>query len=100
MMGLWHIMYKKMSKGRIIVANTTFSELKHKEIINVCDGARLGCACDLELDDCTGIISAIVVPGPTRFMGLLKGPDELVIPYCKIQKIGDDVILVQVENIS
>ena len=78
---------------------TTFSELRRKEIINVCDGARLGCICDLELDDCTGVISAIVVPGPPRFMGLIKSPEELVIPYCKIQKIGDDVILVQADGI-
>ena len=81
------------------MAKTTYSELKRKEIINVCDGARLGCACDLELDDCTGVISAIVVPGPARLMGLLRSSEELVIPYCKIQKIGDDVILVQVEGV-
>ena len=82
------------------MAQTTYSELRRKEIINVCDGARLGCVCDLELDDCTGVISAIVVPGQTRFFGLFRGSEELVIPYCKIQKIGDDVILVQVDGIS
>ncbi len=81
------------------MANTTYSELRHKEIINICDGARLGCICDLELDDCTGVISAIIVPGPPRFMGLIRSPEELVIPYCKIQKIGDDVILVQADGI-
>ena len=81
------------------MATTTFSELRRKEIINVCDGARLGCACDLELDDCTGVISAIIVPGPARFFGLLRGAEEIVIPYCKIQKIGDDVILVQAEGV-
>lgn len=80
------------------MAQTTYSELKRKEIINVCDGARLGCISDLELDDCTGLISAIVVPGAARFLGLFRGPDELVIPYCRIEKIGDDVILVRVEN--
>lgn len=81
------------------MANTTFSELRRKEIINICDGARLGCVCDLEMDDCTGVITALVVPGPSRFMGLFRGNEELVIPYCKIQKIGDDVILVQVEGV-
>ena len=25
------------------MANTTFCELREKEIINICDGARLGC---------------------------------------------------------
>ncbi len=75
---------------------TTFCELRRKEVINICDGARLGCICDLELDDCTGLISAIIVPGPTKLWGLLKSDEELVIPYCKINKIGDDVILVDI----
>ena len=73
------------------MANTTFCELREKEIINICDGARLGCICDLEIDDSTGTICSIVVPGPSRFLGL-------VIPFCKIQKIGDDVILVDIAN--
>lgn len=81
------------------MAETTFSELRRKEIINVCDGARLGCISDLELDDCTGHITAIVVPGPLKFFGLIRSGDEIVIPYCKIQKIGDDVILVQAEPV-
>ena len=29
---------------------TTFSDLKCKEVINICDGGRLGCVTDLELD--------------------------------------------------
>ena len=81
------------------MANTTYSDLKRKEIINICDGARLGCVSDLELDECTGQICSIIVPGPLRFFGLFRGGDEIVIPYCRIQKIGDDVILVQVEGI-
>ena len=48
------------------MAGTTFNELREKEIINICDGARLGRICDLELDDCTGLLCSIVVPGPTR----------------------------------
>ena len=100
------------------MANTTFCELREKEIINICDGARLGCICDLEIDDCTGTICSIVVPGPSRFLGLLRNSEELVIPFCKIQKIGekhhktvaqtalrfliqkigDDVILVDIAN--
>ncbi len=82
------------------MANTTFSELKRKEVVNVCDGARLGNVCDLELDELTGAICSVIVPGPSRFMGIFKGSEELVIPYCKIQKIGGDVILVQVDGIS
>ena len=82
------------------MAGTTFNELREKEIINICDGASLGRICDLELDDCTGLICSIVVPGPTRLLGLIKNSEELVIPFCKIQKIGDDVILVNIEGLA
>ncbi len=78
-------------------ACTTFSELRRKEIINVCDGARLGNICDLEIDECDGNITAIIAPGPSRLMGILRSNEELVIPYCDIKKIGDDVILVELE---
>lgn len=78
------------------MACTTFSELRRKDVINVFDGARLGHICDLELDDCDGRICAIVVPGPSRLWGILRSDEELVIPYCKINKIGDDVILVEI----
>ena len=33
-----------------------FSELKEKEVINICDGKRLGSICDLEIDSMTGKI--------------------------------------------
>ena len=82
------------------MAGTTFNELLEKEIINICYGAMLGMICDLELDDCTGLICSIVVPGPTRLLGLIKNSEELVIPFCKIQKIGDDVILVNIEGLA
>ncbi|MFR3363733.1 MAG: hypothetical protein ACLTV1_02940 [Christensenellales bacterium] len=36
------------------------------------------------------------LPGPPRFFGILRSDEELVIPYDRISKIGDDVILVDV----
>ncbi len=77
---------------------TTFSEMRHKDVINICDGARLGRICDLELDvdECMGQLVAIVVPGPCRLFGILKSDEELVIPFHCITKFGDDVILVNI----
>lgn len=74
----------------------SFCDFKRKDVINLRDGARLGCICDLEIDDCTGVINGIVVPGPRRFFGLMRNDEELVIPFNKINKIGDDVILVDI----
>ena len=77
---------------------TTFSDLKCKEVINVCDGGRLGCVIDLELDLCTGMILSIIVPGEGRLLGLIRARDGVVIPFCRIQKIGEDVILVDLRE--
>ena len=79
-----------------MLERTSYCDLKRKEVINVCDGARLGTICDLELDACTGTLLAIVVPGPPRCFGLLRGGDEFVIPFCRIKKLGEDVILVEI----
>ena len=72
-----------------------FSELKCREGINVCTGERYGNVCDLVFDPCAGEIQAIVVPGGTRFFGLLKGREGMPIPFSKIKKLGEDVILVE-----
>ncbi len=78
------------------MACTTFSDLRRKEIINICDGARLGLISDLEIEECDGKITAIIAPGPCKLFGILRSSEELVIPYCNIKKIGDDVILVEI----
>ena len=75
---------------------TSYCELRRKEIINVCDGARYGPICDLELDIESGKLLALVVPGPPRFFGLIRSEEELVIPFGCIKKIGEDVILVEI----
>lgn len=76
-------------------ARVTFTELKAREIINVQDGARLGQLCDLEIDLCTGEILSLVVPGESRMLGLFKNREGFCIPFKKVKKFGEDVILVE-----
>lgn len=68
------------------MANTTFCELREKEIINICDGARLGCICDLEIDDCTGTICSICGSRTSTFLGASRNSEELVIRSAKFKK--------------
>lgn len=75
-----------------------FSKLRQKEVVNIMDGARLGIICDLVLDECTGKICAIVVPGQSRFSFFFKGDRDSVIPFKNIVKIGEDVILVEIDS--
>ena len=39
-------------------------ELREKEVINVCDGERLGNVCDVDFDVKTGRILSLIIPGP------------------------------------
>ena len=68
--------------------------LREKEILNLCDGTRLGYACDFELDVSEGRISALIVPRSSGLFGLLKECD-LVIPWDRIECVGEDAILVR-----
>ncbi len=73
-----------------------FSDLRLKEVVNVRTGSRLGRVCDMEMDLCTGQVLSIIVPGPPKLWGLVRNDEELVIPFCKINKIGEDVILIDI----
>jgi len=69
------------------------SEFKCKEVINLQDGERMGFVYDLEIDEDTGGIKAILVPGRerTRLFGKCEG---VLIPWGCIHRIGEDIILV------
>lgn len=74
------------------------SDLKLKEVISIIDGKRMGNITDIEIDVETGRLTAIVVPGVGKFLGLFGRNEDVVIPWDKINKIGMDVILVEVGN--
>ncbi|SHH53080.1 sporulation protein, YlmC/YmxH family [Sporobacter termitidis DSM 10068] len=74
------------------------ADLRCKEVINICNGFRLGFVCDVLLDTLTGNILALVVPGPCRFFGLFWHEDDFVIPWECIRRIGDDIILIEVDG--
>ena len=71
----------------------TFSKLRAKEVINVQDGKKLGRICDVVLCYPENKWMGIVVPNSRGFS--LKR-NELFISLKQVQKIGEDVILVNV----
>ncbi len=71
-------------------------EVKMKEVINMCNCKKLGYVSDLDVDLCTGKILAIIVPKTTGFCGLFGTDNCYVIPYEKIDKIGEDIIFVEI----
>jgi len=76
----------------------TFSELRQKDVINIIDGRRLGRPVDIALTE-RACIDAIIVPAPAGLMSVFR-PDRqgMVIPWGCVRRIGDDVILVELNE--
>lgn len=70
------------------------TDLGCKEVINICDGARYGYVCDVEVCIEDASIVAIVVPGPCHAFQWFWRKQRYVIPWNAIVRIGDDIILV------
>ena len=74
----------------------TFTELKQKDVVNVRDGRRLGKPIDLVLSE-GACVEALVVPVPGGFLNLLRPEKEgCLVPWRRVLRIGDDVILVEI----
>ena len=75
---------------------TTFLELKAKQVINTVDGKCLGHITDIVFDVVCAKALGFVVPQPNQgFWGLFRGNKEIFIPFDCVCKIGVDVILVE-----
>ncbi len=73
-------------------------DFRHKEVINIKDGRRLGCVQDVCADLQTGIITSIIVPGGNnKLLNIFASNNDIVIPWQNIKCIGDDLILVEIE---
>jgi len=73
-------------------------EFRQKEVINVKDGCRYGYVSDIEFCPNKGHIKKIIVPGQAKVFGMFGRDEELCIPWDKIQKIGGDIILVDMDK--
>ena len=76
----------------------SLSELRTKDVVNTLDGKRMGKVMDIEFDAHTGQVEALVVPGEFKVGNMLRGEKcGIVIPWERICKIGENVILVELE---
>ena len=75
--------------------NCRITDLRDKEVIDIKTGCRLGCVCDAEVDTCTAQIISIIVFGKGKLGGFFGRGDDIIIPWCDIEVIGDDAILVK-----
>lgn len=71
-------------------------DFKHKEVINIKNGKRLGYVQDVCADLETGTITSIIVPGSNKILNIFSSNNDIVIQWQNIKCIGEDVILVEI----
>ncbi|MCI1999078.1 MAG: YlmC/YmxH family sporulation protein [Clostridia bacterium] len=69
---------------------------RKKDVVNISDGSKLGFVCDMEFDDVSGKIFTIIVSNGRNLCSLFCENQCFVIPWNKIVRVGDDIILVDV----
>ncbi len=72
----------------------TTEELQKMEVINLCDGGRLGYPSGVELCVEDGRVSALIVPCDKGFSFFGKR-EAYRIPWCRVECIGEDAVLVK-----
>lgn len=70
------------------------SDLSFKEVIDLDTGKKLGRVRDALVDEKTGKIAALIVPGRLRWLGLLGREEEIVLPWDALERLGEDILLV------
>ena len=72
----------------------TTTELSCMEVINLCDGGKLGYPSAVELCADDGRVTALIIPRECGLWSFGKG-EHYRIPWCRIECIGEDTVLVK-----
>ena len=72
----------------------TTADIFCMEVINLCDGGRLGYPSSLEFCAEDGRVTALIIPRECGFLGMGK-TERYRIPWCRIECIGEDTVLVK-----
>lgn len=89
--------YNLNEERRIDMSRMSLTELRRKDVINVCDGARLGTITELEFDSCNGQICSLILSTCCGFFSF-KSERRIQLPWNRIECIGDDAILVKLSQ--
>ena len=71
------------------------SEISSKDVINDEDGVKLGKIVDAEIDVAKGKIFNVTIYRGFKFFNVFGSKDNVQIPWNKIIKIGNDVVIVE-----
>lgn len=74
--------------------NCRLTDIRHKEVISACDGCRIGFVDDVIVDTKCAKIVSLVIFGRSSFLGFIGKCEDYIIPWEKIELIGEDTIII------
>lgn len=74
-----------------------FSELRAKEVVNMSDGKKFGHIIDLSIS-LNGQVLGLILPNEKCLFRTIADSKCVFVPWRKICRIGDDVILVDLST--
>lgn len=78
----------------------TLKELRSKEVINIYNGERLGFIDDIKFDTENNSVITFIIYGREKLFGILGKQNDILIHCNQIHLVGDETILVSVENVQ
>lgn len=73
------------------------SELQNKDIVDVETGKVIGDIVDIKMD-LDGNLDSLIVEKKKFLVSMFSSKDELEVKWNQVEKIGEDVILVRINN--
>lgn len=70
------------------------SEIQNKDVINLNSGMKVGNIIDIKINSETGKMESLILE-KKKFSSIFNSNDEIEIYWTQINKIGEDVILVE-----
>ncbi len=74
------------------------AELRDKQVVSIKDASVVGYVSDIEFDTETGTLTSVVISGKNKGISFLGRGEDIIIPWDKIEVIGNDSILISVEG--
>ena len=71
------------------------SDLQHKDVINIIDGSKIGNIIDIKIDS-QGNMEGLIVEKSKFLVSMFTNKSEIEVKWRQIEKIGEDVILVNI----
>ncbi len=72
------------------------SELQKKDIVNIKNGKKIGKIIDVEFDQNNGYMIKFIIERTHFIKSLFTQNDEISIKFTQIKKMGEDVILIDI----